>query len=357
MRPELTQQIDRVRARLARLPHASLAFLPTPLQPCPRLTKELGGPHLYIKRDDLTGLAFGGNKVRQHEYILGEALRQGADCFVQGAAAQSNHSRQLAAAGAQLGVDTYLLPKDDGFMNRAVGNLLIDHILGAQISPIRATDSTIAAKSALVARLTANGRHPFVTGMGAQAALMLAAVAYVDALFEIVEQMPDERIPDAIYTASQGSTQGGMMLACEMLGLPTRVIGIAPMRADSEARMSKPEIVEMIHSAGELLGHESAITVDDIELRDEFVGPDYGVPSEESIEAIGTVGRLEGVLLDPVYSGKAFAGLTADVGAARFTTSDHVVFLHTGGLPALFVHAEQVVAGLDRHRRTNPSEE
>lgn len=353
----MAQDIEQMRQRLARLPRVSLAFLPTPLQQCSRLAKELGGPHLYIKRDDLTGLAFGGNKVRQHEYILGDALQQGADCFVQGAAAQSNHSRQLAAAGARLGVDTYLLPKDDRYMSPVQGNLLIDHIVGAHISPIEAGESTIAAKAAAVARLSAEGRQPFVTGMGADRALMLAAVAYVDALFEIVEQMPEGRVPAAIYTASQGSTQGGMMLACEMLALPTKVVGIAPMRADHEARMSKDEIVAMIHAAGTLLGHDSALTADDIELRDEFVGPDYGAPSPGSIEAISIAGRLEGLLLDPVYSGKAFAGLMADVRSGRFRASEHVVFLHTGGLPALFVHAAQVVAGLDRHRRTNSSEE
>lgn len=351
---ESAELIEQVRQRLAALPRVSLAFLPTPLQQCPRLTQALGGPHVYIKRDDLTGLAFGGNKVRQHEFILGDALEHGADCFVQGAAAQSNHSRQLAAAGARLGVDTYLLPKDDRFMHPIQGNLLIDHVLGARISPIAADGSTIAAKAEAVARLSAAGRRPFVTGMGAERALMLAAVAYVNALFEIVEQMPAARVPDAIYTASQGSTQGGILLACEMLGLPTQVVGIAPMGPDHEARMSKREIVEMIHAAGELLGYHSAITTHHIELRDEFVGPDYGVPSPGSIDAIGTAGRLEGVLLDPVYSGKAFAGLMSDIRASRFSSSEHVVFLHTGGLPALFVHAEQVAAGLNKPAAKQP---
>lgn len=341
-----TSDIARIRTRLSTLPRVRLANLPTALDECPRLSTALGGPSILIKREDLTGLAFGGNKVRQHEYVLGAAIERGADCLVQGSAAQSNHSRQLAAAGAKLGLDTYLLPKQDEYSSPIQGNYLVDHVLGATIRPIGTNDSTIAAKQKLVEELRAAGRKPYVTGMGATESLVLATVSYVDALFEIVEQMPEGRIPDAIYTASQGSTQGGILLACEILNLPTKVIGIAPMRADHEARIPLPDIVTMIHSAAERIGIESHITADDIELREEFVGQQYGVPSAASIDAIAQLGKFEGILLDPVYSGKAFSGLLADAAAGRFEAGSSVVFVHTGGLPALFAHAETVIDGI-----------
>lgn len=346
--------IAEVRERLAALPRVALAALPTPLDDCPRLTAELGGPRILVKRDDLTGLAFGGNKVRQHEYVLGDAIARGADCFVQGSAAQSNHSRQLAAAGAKLGIETFLLPKLDAHSSPVQGNYLVDHLVGASIEPIPASGSTIAAKQALVERLRAEGRTPYVTGMGEDEALALAAVAYVDALFEIVEQLPQGAGLDAVYTASQGSTQAGLLIACELLGMPTRIVGIAPLGPEHEAYIPKGDIVAMIHRAAEILGVSTRLGPDDIELRGEFVGEGYGRPSAAGLEAIGLMGRGEGILLDPVYTGKAVSGLVADVRAGRFRPDETVVFLHTGGLPALFAYAQPVLDGLAEGASTHP---
>ena len=332
--------------RLAVLPRVRLAELPTPLTDCPRLARALGGPRIMIKRDDCTGLAFGGNKVRQHEYVIGDAIAGGADCLVQGAAAQSNHSRQLAAAGARLGLDTYLLPRsgpDPG--DPAQGNLLVDHLLGARIRPIGPDDSTIAAKQALVDELRAAGRHPYMTGMGAERALVLAAVAYVGAVLELVEQLPPGRAPTAIYTTSQGSTQAGLQLGCQLLGWPTTVVGVCPMPPDHEAWIDPREIATMINSAAVLLGvpgqHDRRQTV---ELRQQFVGPGYGAPSPQGREAMALLARTEGVLLDPVYTAKGFAGLLADIRDCRWGPEDTVVFLHTGGLPALFAQPDEVLA-------------
>lgn len=334
------------RARLYDLPRVSLAALPTPLDDCPRLSAELGGPRILVKRDDLTGLAFGGNKVRQHEYVLGAALEQGADCLVQGSAAQSNHSRQLAAAGAKLGLETFLLPKLDAHSFPVQGNYLVDHVVGATIMPIAAGDSTIAAKKALVERLRAEGRTPYVTGMGADEALALAAVAYVDALFEILEQLPKGTRLDAVYTASQGSTQAGLLLACELLGLDTRIVGISPLGPEHEAYIPLDDVVTMIERAAAILGVETQLGRDDIELRFEFVGEGYGIPSAAGLEAIALMGRTEGILLDPIYTGKAVAGMVSDVRSGRFGSDDTVVYLHTGGLPALFAYAPSVVEAL-----------
>jgi len=350
MNEEQFATIAAVRERLRSLPRVRLAALPTPLDDCPRLTAALGGPRILVKRDDLTGLAFGGNKVRQHEYVLGAAVEQGADCLVQGSAAQSNHSRQLAAAGARLGLQTFLLPKLDAHSDPIQGNYLVDHVLGATIMPIQPGESTIAAKAALVDRLRAEGRQPFVTGMGADEALALAAVAYVDALFELVEQLPHPLELDAIYTASQGSTQAGLRLGCELLGLDTRVVGISPMGANHEAHIPIDDVVEMVHRAAAIIGVDTQIGRDDIELRFEFVGEGYGIPTDAGIEALAMLGGTEGILLDPIYTGKAFAGLVDDIRAGHIEHDDTVVFLHTGGLPALFAYAQPVIDNIRDNR-------
>lgn len=331
-------------ARLAALPRVRLAELPTPLTDCPRLSAEIGGPRILVKRDDCTGLAFGGNKVRQHEYVLGDALASGADCLVQGAAAQSNHSRQLAAAGARLGLETFLLPKVDPETTVLQGNYLVDHLLGATIRPIGPDTSSIAAKQQLVAELRAAGRKPYVTGMGAERALDLAAVAYVGAVLELLEQLPGNTAPRAIVTTSQGSTQAGLQLGCALLGLPTEVVGICPMPSTHEAWIASPEIAAMLERAAGMLGTDVSCSADDIELRDEFVGPGYGTASPAGLAAMGLLGRTEGVLLDPVYTSKGFSGLLADCRAGRWNADDTVVFLHTGGLPALFAHPDAVLA-------------
>lgn len=345
--PDLS--VEEVRSALSVLPRVSLAALPTPLNACDRLSAELGGRRLYIKRDDLTGLAFGGNKVRQHEFVLGDALDQGADCFVQGSASQSNHSRQLAAAGAKLGIETFLLPKLDAMSAPIQGNYLIDHVLGAHIMPIGPGQSTVEAKAALVDQLRSEGRNPYVTGMGAERALVLAAVAYVEAVLEIVEQLPAGQTLDYLFTASQGSTQAGLLLGCELLGLSeTTVVGIAPMTARHEAYIHPSDVLEMVHGAARILGFQSRRTVDDIHLDESYVGDDYGVPSAAGLDAIALLGRTEGILLDPVYSGKAFAGLLDHLRTGAIPDSATVVFLHTGGLPALFAYHEIVAQAMQQ---------
>lgn len=342
----IEERICAGRKALACLPRISLAALPTALDDCPRLSARLGGPAIMVKRDDCTGLAFGGNKVRQHEYVLGSAIADGADCLVQGSASQSNHSRQLAAAGAKLGLETFLLPKQDTMSDPIQGNYLIDHLLGAKILPIAPEQSTIEAKAALVARLRAQGRKPYVTGMGADEALTLAAVAYVDALFEIVEQLPEGRSLDWIYLASQGSTQAGLLIGCELLGLPTRIVGINPTSSQHEAYIHPTMVLKLLHGAAQLLGYESTLTAKDIVMSEEFVGAGYGIPNQAGLDAIQELAANEGILLDPIYSGKAFSALLAHCREGRFAAGETVVFLHTGGLPALFAYHEMFTQSL-----------
>lgn len=340
-----------VRRVLGQLPRVSLASLPTPLDVCERLSSELG-VHLSVKRDDLTGLAFGGNKVRQHEFVLGDAVAQGADCLIQGSASQSNHSRQLAAAGAKLGLETFLLPKEDPRSKSLQGNYLVDHLLGAQIRPIGVEESSVAAKAKLAEDLRAHGRTPYITGMGSDRALALSAIAYVDAVCELVEQLGDQPAPDVIVTCSQGSTQAGLLLGCELIGLPTRVVGIGPLDRRHEAYIHPSDIADMAREAAEILGVESRIDTADVIHLDKYVGEGYGVPDSRTFEAMMTLSTREGILLDPVYSGKAFAGLLDLIDTGEIPVGARVVFVHTGGLPALFAYHEWIEASmsaLNRH--------
>lgn len=330
-----------VRSRLARLPRADLAALPTPLDECARLGAQLGGVRLLVKRDDLTGLAFGGNKVRQHEYMLGAALEAGADSIIQGSASQSNHSRQIAAAGARLGLETHLIPLQDARSAPVQGNYLIDHLLGAHLHPVEPGTSLIAAKEELAAALRAQGKTPYIVGMGAQEALELAAVAYVDALCELVEQFGGA--PDHLYTTSQGSTQAGLLLGCELLGLSTQVVGIGPLDERHEAYISPAGILELVHGAAARLGVETRLRLEHIEHRTEFVGDVYGTPSTGGLDALMLLAATEGILLDPVYSAKGFSGLLHDIRVGRVRPGESAVFLHTGGLPALFAYGDEIL--------------
>jgi L-cysteate sulfo-lyase len=333
--------IDEVQLRIDALPRVSLAHLPTPLDDCPNLSRELGRA-VSIKRDDCTGLAFGGNKVRQHEFILGDAIANGADCVIQGSAAQSNHSRQLAAACARLGLDVYLVPKLDEKSSPVQGNYLIDHLLGATILPLDPSESTTARKNQLAEELRSQGRNPYVVGMGATRSLVLGAVAYVQALLEVIRARPDA-IPDWIFSPTQGSTLAGLQLGCELLGLPTQLIGVCPMTAAHEAYLTPQQIAHLVHGAADILGLKAAITAESITTTLDYVGERYGVPSPEGIEAIQLLGATEGILLDPVYSAKGFAGLLDYCRSGRVPVGDRVVFIHTGGLPALFSYAAELM--------------
>lgn len=328
----------RFRAAMGKLPRVKLAHLPTPLDDCPRSAKELKIDKLYIKREDCTGLAFGGNKVRQHEYVLGKAISVGSTCIIQGAASQSNHSRQIAAAGAKLGLRVLLTPKMDKNIENIQGNYLIDHLLGCEILPIPASASSTDEKNKLAARVMGEGEVPYISGMGATDSLILGAVACTEIIFEISDALGNQSPPDWIFSASQGSTQAGLLLGCEILGWETKVVGINPLNSSHEAHLSHEEISELIDSAARLIGYSKPIDFNKIINNIDYVGNEYGVPTSGSINAIRFLASREGILLDPIYSGKGFAGLLDYIAKGIVRKTDKVVFVHTGGLPALFVH-------------------
>lgn len=333
----LRERLADVRSHLGGLPRQRFAHLPTPLERLPRLSARLGGPEIWIKRDDCTGLAFGGNKARQLEFVLGDAVASGADVVIQGAAAQSNHSRQLAAAAARVGLDSVILPRRDKFYARGGGNQLVTRLLATRLEPVDADASVSAAKEALAEELRAQGRRPYVVGMGAERALSLAAVAYVEAFCEIVDALlaGGEPMPTCIYTTSQGSTQAGLQLGAALLGLAVQVTGINPMTASNEAYISAAGIESLIVQAAEILRFDD-VSCGPITNIDHYVGPGYGIPSDESNAAIALLAGTEGILVDPIYSGKGLSGMLDHIRRGSLTRSDRVVFVHTGGLPALF---------------------
>lgn len=342
-RTELAARIAAVRERIDRLPRVRLAHLPTPLDACPRLSAQLGGPALWVKRDDCTGLAFGGNKSRQLEFTLGDAVAQGADVIIQGAASQSNHSRQLAAAAAKLGLTAHLVVKADERSRPVQGNLLIDHLLGAVIHMVPPKTRMTEAKERLAAKLREQGHRPYVVGMGATRTLALAAVAYVNAFLEIVEAMlPDGGPPHWIYTTSQGGTQAGLLLGARLLGLPTRVVGINPMLPTHEAYEPPERIAELANMAAKMLGFDVKVREEEIVNLCDYVGAGYGIPSPEALEALRLLASTEGIVLDPVYTSKGFAGLIDHIRKGRLRAGERVVFVHTGGTPALFAYAGEL---------------
>lgn len=337
-------RVSSLKSALAALPREHFAHLPTPLDHCERLGAELGGLDLWVKRDDATGMALGGNKTRQLEYILGFALNSGHDCIIQGAASQSNHARQLAAAGAKLGLEVHLTPWLDARSSPVQGNFLLSHLYGAKLHPIPAGSSSVAAKQALAEKLRAEGKNPYIVGMGAHDALVLAAVAYIDAFVEILGQLGEDAQPDWVFTTSQGSTQAGLLAAARILALETKVVGINPMGPEHEA-YSPPAVIEsMVVEAAQRVGYHLELEEGAVVNRTDFVGEAYGIASTAGLAAMHRLATTEGILLDPVYSSKGFSGVIGAAHSGELRSGDRVVFVHTGGLPIVFPYAEEILA-------------
>ncbi len=321
-----------------------LATLPTPFEPLPRLAQSLGrngpAPSIWIKRDDCTGFAGGGNKARKLEYLVADALKRGADMLVTIGAIQSNHARQTAAAAARHGLGCLLLLTDsvanrDGTY-RTNGNQLLDRIFGAEIRLLAAGADSSAIAEETMAALAAEGRKPYLIPVGGSNAL--GSLAYRDALRELATQAKNEgcRIDHIVVPTGSGGTHAGILAGVEEAGLSCRVHGISVSRSSEQARAIVSDLVQGIFSLeGEQRNATSRLDVDDSQ-----VGPGYGQPTAAMVEAVETVARTEGILLDPVYTGKAMAGLLSLVRTGAIGPGETVVFWHTGGLPGLFAYPE-----------------
>ena len=336
----LTASVDRepFSERLAGFPRLGLATLPTPLEPMKRLTAHLGGPRLWVKREDATGLGFGGNKLRKLDYVLHAALARGADTIVSGGVVQSNSQRQVAAAAARLGLACHLVvyhgrlePPTAEY--KASGNAFLNRLFGAQLHDVPWTGDRNAAIRTLVADLEAKGRRPFFVPYGVSNAL--GAVAYATTIVEIDAQAARLSFtPSAIvHCSGSAATQAGLVVGAAVAMPHTRVVGID---IDAEPARVRADVVAFAREASDLLG--AAFDDAAVEVVAGHAGPAYGIPHDATIEAIRLAGRLEALALDPVYSGKGLAGLIALIREGRWHKDEDVVFLHTGGAPALFAY-------------------
>ena len=330
---------------LARFPRVRLAHLPTPLEPLPRLSEELG-IDLWIKRDDCTGLAGGGNKTRKLEFLLGDALEQGADTLVTQGAVQSNHVRQTAAAAAAHGLkcDIILEARTGStatdYLNN--GNVLLDRLFGATLRTVpRDTDMAAELETTAQAVRARGGRPYVIPGGGSNA---IGALGYVDCAREIVVQADELDLPvDHIVTATgSAGTHAGLVAGLAVMGadIPVLGIGVRAPKARQEAN-----VLKLAQQTAALLGRPDAVTPEMVVADCDYVGEGYGLVDEAVIEALKLAARTDAILLDPVYTGKAMKGLIALARAGRFQ-GETVVFLHTGGAQGLFGYQGEIEGAL-----------
>jgi len=329
--------------QLGRLPRLKLAALPTPLEEAPSLSAFLGGPRILIKRDDITGLAFGGNKVRKIEYLMGEAVDRGCDVVITVGAVQSNHARVAAAAARRLGLDALVVLQGQEPDQRQ-GNLLLDALFGADIRIVNTEDAyeLMGVVEDIVRDLRRQGRNPYVIPLGGSTAL--GAAAFVNAGLEVLDQLNSRGIrADAIVHASgSGGTQAGLFTAMKVTQSGITVVGVS---VGASRDIVTGRVRGLADELAALLGLDWRAHPDDIVVTDEYVGEGYGQPTPACLDAIRLAARTEGILLDPVYTGKAMAGLIDMARRRQFAPEQTVIFWHTGGQPALFAYARWLSEG------------
>jgi 1-aminocyclopropane-1-carboxylate deaminase/D-cysteine desulfhydrase-like pyridoxal-dependent ACC family enzyme len=338
--PKLTTA--QLRDAAATLPRARLAHLPTPLEEAPRFAAAVGGGvRVFVKRDDCTGLLLGGNKARHNEFLLGDAVDQGCDLVVWGAGVQSNNCRQTAAGCAKLGLECRLYLSRGHYKTEPQGNLLLDYLVGATVE---FTDAVIGPEldAFLAARADearGAGRKPYVWHR--PRVLPLAAVSYALCVAEIADQLTAQGLnADALYVSSSGATGAGVALGVATLGLACAARLICPMHWPWHIPTA---LAQDANRAAERMGLPHRLRPEEIDAAESFVAPGYGLPSPAGREALNLLATTEAILTDPVYSAKALAGLIADVRARKYRPGSVLVFIHTGGVPAVFADPGSVL--------------
>ena len=325
-------------AATAKLSRCKLAHLPTPLEELHTLSTKLGGPKILIKRDDQTGLALGGNKVRKLEFLLADALAQGCDTLVTLGAAQSNHCRQTAAAAAACGLKCELIlngKKPD----LPQGNLFLDELFGATVHwierPQRATKS-----AELVQQLKAAGRKPYLIPVGGSNGI--GALGYVTAMTEVMEQLNKRQIDRIVFGSSSGGTQAGMVVGARVAGFKGNVTGIGIDKDDRDLNIYEQELADVANDCASQLGIKDRFTPKDFAVVRGYAGAGYGVVGDLEREAIRMLAQTEGILLDPVYAGRAFGAMLDMIRKGKIASNETVLFWHTGGAPALFAYVKDL---------------
>ncbi len=330
---------------LAKFPRVRLAHLPTPLEPMPRLSEFLGGPEIWIKRDDCTGLSTGGNKTRKLEFLMAEALDQGADMVLTQGATQSNHARQTAAAAAKLGMECHILLEDRTGYNhdnyRFNGNVLLDVLHGASIEHRGPGLDMNAEMEAVAEKMRATGRKTYtIPGGGSNPT---GALGYVNCALEMLGQFVEMglNVDHIVHATGSAGTQAGLVTGLKAMNAAIPLLGIG-------VRAPKPKQEENVYNlalkTAEKLGCPGVVAPEDVVANTDYVGEGYGIPAESTLEAIDIFARTEAILLDPVYSAKGAAGLIDLIRKGQFHSGERVVFLHTGGAIGLtgYTHAFDV---------------
>lgn len=330
---------------LAKFPRVRIAHLPTPLEPMPRLSEHLGGPEIWIKRDDCTGLSTGGNKTRKLEFLMAEAQEQGADLVMTQGATQSNHARQTAAAAARLGMECHILLEDRTGYNhenyKFNGNVLLDHLHGATMEG-RGPDLDMNAEMEAVAdAFREKGRSVYtIPGGGSNPT---GALGYVNCALELLGQLADAGlvIDHLLHATGSAGTQAGLVTGLRAMNAGIPLLGIG-VRAPKEKQ--EESVFGLAVRTAEKIGAAGAVTRGDVVANTDYVGPGYGIPAEDTLEAIDLFARFEGILLDPVYSAKGAAGMIDLIRKGTFEKGQRIVFLHTGGAIGLtgYTHCFQI---------------
>ena len=322
------------------IPRQALGFFPTPLIELSRLSKALDGPTIFMKRDDNTGLALGGNKTRKLEFIMGDALAQGADCVITAGAAQSNHCRQTAAAAASLGLECHLVLGGEE-PEQTSGNLLLDKIFGSHIHWAGANRKGEDIPK-IVEQLTKQGKKPYVIPYGGSNEL--GALAFVEAFKELESQRESMNLSftHIVFASSSGATQAGLMLGKKILNSPAQIVGINIDKGETDKVPFDQYTVALANSTASLIGADHQFSKTDLTLNSDYVGEGYGVVGTLENEAIAMTAQTEGILLDPVYTGRAMGGLIDMIRSGKIKKTDRVLFWHTGGAPALFAYSSDL---------------
>jgi len=315
-------------------PRVRLAHLPTPVEPMPRLSAALGGPQLWIKRDDQTGLAGGGNKARKLEYLVAAAQSHGARTLMTAGAAQSNHCRQTAAAAAHFGFDCLLVLAGEA-PEQVSGNLLLDHLLGAGL--LWAGDRAVeAALQEAFDQAWADGRRPYLIPVGGSNAV--GAAGYVQAMAEFMQQ--DQPVDRIVVAGSSGGTLAGMLVGAAVHGYQGMITAI---RVGKYEQTEPANLARLVYETANLFGAEVDLSASHYSVVNDYLGPGYGVVTDAEREAIRLFARTEGILLDPVYTGRAAAGMLDLIRKGEIGAGERVLFWHTGGTQALFAYAEELL--------------
>jgi len=322
------------------LPRVPIAHLPTPLEEMPRLSEALGGPRLLVKRDDQTGLAAGGNKARKLEFLVADALEKRADTIITAGAVQSNHARQTAAAAAKFGLRACLVLGGER-PEHWTGNLLLNELLGADIRWAGERDSAQVMEEVAeeMARL---GHRPYIVPIGGSNPV--GSAGYVAAMEELMGQLAEQglRVDRVVFPTGSGGTQDGLVVGAKALGFAGQIEGISVSRTKKSLN---PRLEELGAETAAFLGLDLSFASEDFIIHDDYLGEGYARMGPPEREAIRLAARTEGLLVDPVYTGRAMAGLIDLIRRGVFGLDETVLFWHTGGTPALFAYADELEVG------------